>query len=79
MSNESIHQLLETFISGRDRSLALANRIEVELDRAWPGNDEVQRVVEMLAAYRPGGGDFLFNEEQITRALQQLKLIMLQR
>lgn len=79
MSNESIHQLLETFISGRDRSLALANRIEVELDIAWPGNDDVQKVVEMLAAYRPGGGDFLFDEEQMTLALQQLRPIVLQR
>lgn len=75
----SLENLLDKFLSGEDRSLAAASSIELALSEGWPGNDEVQRVVEMLAAYRPGGGDFLFNEEQITRALQQLKLIMLQR
>lgn len=73
MSNKSIPELLETFISGQDRSLTMANRLEVALDEAWPIDDGVQKVVEMLAAYRPCGGEFLFNEEQLTCALQQLR------
>lgn len=61
---ESCFQL-EKFIEGNDRSLAAAGRLEVALDQAFPDDDEIQAYVTMFASYRPEGGDFLYNEDQM--------------
>ena len=61
----TICSLLEAFIAGDDRSLAAAGRIEVALDQYFPDDDEVQDYVTMFASYRPEGGDYLYNEEQM--------------
>jgi len=64
-----IENLVERFISGDDVSIELANQIEVALDDALPSDDYIQQTVEMLAMYRPEGGDFLFNTAQIRQRL----------
>ena len=45
-------------------SLKAAQRLEVVLDDAFPNDPLVQECVEILACYRPGGGDLLFDERQ---------------
>lgn len=64
-----IESLIARFITGDDVSIELANEIEVALDDAMPGDDYIQQTVEMLAMYRPQGGDFLFNTAQIRQRL----------
>jgi hypothetical protein len=59
-----IEQPVQRFVSGVDTSIGAANEIEVALD-----DDYVRQTVEMLAMYRPGGGEALFDAVAITERL----------
>jgi len=69
LSAEALRLLVERFCSGDDVSISSANAIEVALDDAFPNDDVVQDVVLMLASYRPGGGEFLYDEAQVKKRL----------
>jgi hypothetical protein len=60
---------IQRFIDGVDVSVASAGLIEVGLDDAFPDNDWISDKVLMLASYRPGGGEFLYDEDQIRAEL----------
>lgn len=64
-----VDQLIQHFVSGAETSLEAANAIEVALDDAFPEDDHVQQTVEMLAMYRPEGGEFLFDTTAIKQRL----------
>ena len=64
-----IEELVQQFVSGADTSIGAANEIEVALDDGFSEDEYVQRTVEMLAMYRPGGGEFLFDAAAITERL----------
>ena len=68
MSSE-IERLIQAFVSGTDCSIDAANEIEVALDDGFPDDDYVQQTVEMLAMYRPEGGQFLLDTIAMTRRL----------
>ena len=59
---------MRDFISGRDRSMTLANRIEVGLD-AFGDEEPFAEAVIVLARYRPGGGPFLTSEDDVVAIL----------
>ena len=59
--NSEIEHILRRFVVGTDTSIKAANEIEVALDNNFPNDDYVQETVEMLAMYRPGGGEYLFD------------------
>lgn len=73
MSKDRILELINRFVSGQDTSVSLANEIEVAIDDEYPDDDFMQDIVEMLASYRPGGGDFLYDEEVIRNKLLKVK------
>lgn len=73
MSKSGIVELIDKFISKEDTSTNLANEIEVAIDEAFPDDDYMQDVVVMLASYRPGGGDYLYDEYEIIDKLKKLK------
>jgi hypothetical protein len=60
---------IERFVDGTDISVESAQFIEVGLDDAFPDNDWISERVLMLASYRPGGGDGLYDEEQMRAEL----------
>lgn len=64
-----IERLIERFVSGSDISIETANQIETLLDDNFPDDDYLQQTVEMLAMYRPEGGEFLFDAVAIRRRL----------
>jgi hypothetical protein len=66
-----IEQLINRFVSGMDTSIETANDIEAALDDGFPDDDYVQQTVEMLAMYRPEGGEFLFDTAAIRQRLIQ--------
>jgi len=66
-----VNELMEKFIAGVDSSLEAANAIEASLDDAFPKDDFIQQTVEMLAMYRPEGGDFLFDVAAIRKRLNE--------
>lgn len=67
-----LRQLIERFCSGADISLRAANAIEVALDEAFPDDERAHDVVLSLASYRPGGGDFLYDEQEVGRQMMSL-------
>jgi hypothetical protein len=69
--NENLLHLIERFVSDRDTSIEAANKIEVALDDDFPDDDYLQQTVEMLAMYRPEGGDFLFDTPAIRQRLEE--------
>ena len=68
--------LLEGFIFGKDTSLEIAGEIEVELDSLFPNDDEIQDYVTDFALYRPEGGDFLYNREEMMHKCKNLLSIL---
>ncbi|WP_143271679.1 hypothetical protein [Bradyrhizobium mercantei] len=64
-----IERLVQRFVTGADTSIGTANEIEVALDDRFPDDDYVQETVEMLAMYRPGGGELLFDTATIRERL----------
>lgn len=73
MKRTKLIELIERFVSRRDASVALANEIEVAIDDEFPDDDYMQGVVEMLASYRPGGGDYLYDEQAVIDKLLWVK------
>ena len=67
--NSTLEKLFHRFVSGEDTSISSANAIEVALDDSFPNDDYVQQTVEMLAMFRPEGGEFLFNTAAIKQRL----------
>ncbi len=61
----SIAAHLDRFLSGEDSGILAANRLESLLDAEFPNDALVQEVIDALAQYRPGGGDLLFDIEDI--------------
>jgi hypothetical protein len=50
----------------------LAGKLEVAIDEAFPDDEQCQELVLALASYRPGGGDYLYDEEAIVPKCQTL-------
>ncbi len=76
---KAICTLLEAFVSGTDRSLRIANEIEVALDKAFPTDEEISDYVSDFALFRPGGGDYLYDEAQLVPMCVALLDILLRR
>ena len=74
MDKAALLDLVNRFISGEDCSIAVANEIEVEIDDAFPEDEFMQDTVLMLASYRPGGGEYLYDEETIKDRLSKVKV-----
>jgi hypothetical protein len=83
MTNSEINKIenliskLEEFLAGKN-SLRFANEIESDFIDLFYEDDEIFNVAEALAAYRPEGGDFLYDKEAIKPTCNHLiKLLKL--
>lgn len=74
-----IIDMLNKFISREDCSLEFAGQIEIELDELFPDDDEIQDYVTCFASYRPGGGDFLYDEESMVKESKVLMNIIIEK
>jgi hypothetical protein len=54
--------LLDTFISGSDRSEAFVGRVGVFFDQNVSDSELIDDLVIAAASYEPTGGEFLFDE-----------------
>lgn len=68
-SADDIVKMIDTFVSGADMSIMFANEIGVALDDKFPDDDYLQETVILLALYRPGGGEFLYDFDEIKARL----------
>ncbi len=57
------------FVDGRDRSMTLAGEIEVMLTDLFDEEEPYASVALAVASYRPGGGAYLYDGEQIAKML----------
>ena len=73
MSKNKLIELIDTFTTLQDISVAHANEIELAIDDEFPDDEYMQDVVEMLASYRPGGGDYLYDEQTVINKLLNVK------
>jgi len=71
-TTSALRELIERFCSGTDISVKAANAIEVALDDAFPDDGQAQDIVLCLASYRPGGGEFLYDEQEVGKQLNSL-------
>jgi hypothetical protein len=75
MSNEleleTLVDMMEKFVLGGDRSLAYANQMEALTVGPLRGDRRLEDFQGALAAYRPGGGDFLLDEEALSFACRE--------
>jgi ribosomal protein L30/L7E len=73
MDIQNLDSLIDKFISGKDVSMSVANEIEVAIDEAFPEDEFLQETVEMLALYRPEGGEYLLGTEGVRGRLKIVK------
>jgi hypothetical protein len=72
MTKESLLELMEAFVRGNDRSLDLAGKIEVGLEDLFNDQAPFSDLSLALASYRPGGGPYLYDEEQISSMMKRV-------
>jgi len=73
MDTSDIINKINCFISLSDGSVTLAQEIEVNLDELYPEDSYIQNIVVILASYKPSGGDFLYDTEEVVKVLKKLK------
>jgi len=57
--------MLQTFVEGRAQSILAANEIERVLLESFPDDDGFEDLLIALASYRPGGGEYLYEQNSI--------------
>ena len=64
--------LVRGFLDRKDFSLAAARLLEGQLDEVLQRESSavVESLRDVLASYRPGGGEFLFDESYLHHALE---------
>ena len=65
MSTQVTHALLKRFVDGPDRGIDMAGRVEAALAEEFSEDVRFEDFLLALAAYRPGGGDHLYDERAI--------------
>jgi hypothetical protein len=63
--------MTEKFVSGGDRSLPFVHQMEALIVGPLSADRRLEDFEAALAAYRPGGGDFLLDEEALSFACRE--------
>ena len=62
--------LLEEIVSGKDRGETIARSLVTAILVQFPDADDDKRfedLMHILASFKPGGGEFLYGEEQLAK------------
>ena len=74
---EALKQALNRIVTDRDFSLAAAEALESVIARHFRDDERLEELQDVLASYRPGGGELLFDETRLEsecmRVLTRLK------
>ena len=73
MTRDELIIALNDFIDGRDRLLAQAGRIEVALYEMFGDKEPFASATLDLASYRPEGGPYLHDAEEMAAILRALR------
>jgi hypothetical protein len=69
---QDLRELMQTFVDGQDQTLGLANEVEGLVLEFWPDTNLYAELVDHLALYRPGGGENLVDEDELSRRFQRV-------
>jgi hypothetical protein len=69
-SRMRLEEMIQGFLNGADRSLTYVHQIEGLLIEEFADTELFEELSPYLAMYRPGGGEQLYNEEQLARELR---------
>jgi|HubBroStandDraft_6_1064221.scaffolds.fasta_scaffold179995_2 hypothetical protein len=61
---------MERFLRGEDRSVRFTNQIETFMSENFGGTDIYEELIEDLATYSPGGGEFLMDEDRLANKFE---------
>ena len=64
--------MLRKFIDGEDRSKEFAAELEVAFEQVFDEEQPFDEFVGALARYRPGGGDLLYDEDQMAEKCRRI-------
>jgi propanediol dehydratase large subunit len=68
MTIKKLRELLMVFIEGKDRSISWAKSVETTIDNICEDSEETfEELQDYLASYRPGGGDYFFDENEMKK------------
>jgi hypothetical protein len=73
--NGKIIRILDEIAQGASLTKAIARDLEVEILATYPDADDdnlFENVLHMLASYEPDGGEYLYNEEQLTEECKRV-------
>ncbi len=76
---KKLQELIRTagaFVNGGDRSMQAGRVIEGLIAELFPDDDRFEDAVVALASYRPGGGDFLYDETRMAKVLEAMLRIL---
>ena len=73
---EQLIRAIEAFLDGIDVSLEAVNKIEGLIAEHFSDDDRFNDTLLALALYRPGGGDFLYDQEQLSQELAGILQIL---
>ena len=62
---------IEQFLAKGDYSIEAASLLEAAMSSGWIDEarpEEIEELCHVLASYRPGGGEFLYDEQALHRA-----------
>jgi len=75
--NRKVIEILEGIVRAASLEQAVARELESSILDAYPSADDDDRfedLLHMLASYEPGGGDYLYDEQQLQ---EECKLVLL--
>lgn len=70
--NNLLIEALEVFVSGKDRSCEHANLIVGIIVENFYEDERLEDLMELLATYRPEGGEYLYSEQQAFKKCEKV-------
>ena len=75
-TNNPVRLALLRIVGQRDFSLNAADALVTAILKEFPDDQRFEDILDVLAQYRPGGGEFLFDEQKLEAECQRaLKFI----
>jgi len=62
---DNIRNAIKRILEERDFSVAAAANLESAIAESFAEDERFEDLLDVLASYRPGGGEFLFDEEKL--------------
>jgi hypothetical protein len=60
-----VRELLKRFVLGPDRGIEAARAIEGAIALQFPDDERFEDLLDALASYQPGGGEYLYDVNAI--------------